>query len=291
MAKQAGRLAGAALMAMVSTGCGITPSTLIAEEPVLDLRTTMLDVLQKLPPPAQPLVVAVYDFPDQTGQYKPSESVTVYSRAVTQGAVAVLVDTLAEAGNGRWFTVLERQNLDNLLQERQLIRANREQFLGPDGQPLKPLGPLLNAGLVIEGAIVGFDSNVLTGGFGARFLGIGGSTEYRRDMVQVHVRAVSTLTGQVLTTVSSAKTIYSVAVQAGVFRYVASDELLEIEGGVTTNEPTHLAVTQAIQKGVYGLILEGAKQDYWSFADEDVEESLIKLYELEKRGAASQEVS
>src|SRR5688572_1838558 len=75
MAKQAGRLAGAALMAMVLTGCGITPSTLIAEEPVLDLRTTMLDVLQKLPPPAQPLVVAVYDFPDQTGQYKPSESV------------------------------------------------------------------------------------------------------------------------------------------------------------------------------------------------------------------------
>ena len=41
------------------------------------------------------------------------------------------------------------------------------------------------------GGIIGYDANILTGGFGANFLGIGGNTEYRRDNVSVYVRAVS----------------------------------------------------------------------------------------------------
>ena len=58
---------------------------------------------------------------------------------------------------GSWFHVLERNRLPDLLQERQIIRANRIEFPAPNGKPMQPLGPLLNAGLILEGGIVGYD--------------------------------------------------------------------------------------------------------------------------------------
>ena len=48
--------------------------------------------------------------------------------------------------------------------------------------------------MILEGGIIGYDSNIETGGRGARTLGIGGQTQYRRDVVIVSLRAVSTLT-------------------------------------------------------------------------------------------------
>lgn len=266
------------------SGCAASDA-LFADEPTLAPGAPSRSSLQALPPPVKRLYVAVYSFRDQTGQNKPNDSFPEYSRALTQGGAAILVNALKEAGGGRWFIVLERENLDALLQERQLIRANREQFLGEDGKPLPPLRGLYNAALIIGGGIVGFDSNVMTGGLGARYLGIGARTEYRRDQVTVYLRMTAVTTGEVLASVVATKTIYSVAVAADVFRFFSSDKLLESEGGLTRNEPRELAVRQAIEKAVHALVLEGATLGFFEFADAEAARPLLDAYRAEKARA------
>ena len=84
--------------------------------------------LRNLPPPNAPVAVAVYGYGDQTGQMKPiaqGPNVQTLSRAVTQGATSILMKALQDAGNGRWFTVVERERLDNLLKERRIIADMR----------------------------------------------------------------------------------------------------------------------------------------------------------------------
>ena len=80
-----------------------------------------------------------------------------------------------------------------------MIRSTRDLYDGEQnvGNILKPL---LFAGLIIEGGIVGFDSNIQTGGQGARYLGIGVSEQYRVDQVTVAMRLVSVQTGEILLT-------------------------------------------------------------------------------------------
>lgn len=279
------RTAAAALAAPLLLGlpaCGTAPARLLAENPTLGVRTAATDELRALPAPARRYDVAVFAFQDQTGQHRPNNSFAEYSFAVTQGGAAILINALKDAGRGQWFYVLERNRLGDLFQERQIIRANRSEGVGPNGQPLPPLGPLRNAGIMVTGGIIGYDANVLTGGFGANFLGIGGNTEYRRDSVAVYLRAVSVLTGEVLVSVTTDKTIYSVGLQGQASRYVGFNRLLQIEGGVTTNEPRQLAVRQAIEKAVHALVVEAAEHGYFKFADEDKGREVIRSY-LETR--------
>ncbi|MBB5695241.1 CsgG/HfaB family protein [Muricoccus pecuniae] len=270
--------AAASLLALAA--CGTTPATILAESATLGARTETVDELRELPAPRQRLDVAVFSFLDQTGQHRPNNNFAEYSFAVTQGGASILINALMEAGrsNTPWFRVVERNRVADLFQERQIIRANRSEHVGPDGRPLPPIGPLRNAGLLITGGIIAYDSNVLTGGLGANFLGIGGNTEYRRDNVSVFLRAVSVLTGEVLASVTTDKTIYSIGLQGGANRYVGFNKLLQIEAGYTTNEPRQLAVRQAIEKAVHALVVEGASKDYWGFADAERGRALIREY-------------
>ncbi|ACA16875.1 Curli production assembly/transport component CsgG [Methylobacterium sp. 4-46] len=231
--------------------------------------------LEALPPPARAIDIAVYSFPDLTGQNKPSDTFAEYSRAVTQGGAAFLVDALRRTGGGRWFRVVERSGLANVLQERQLIRATRQEF---DQDRARPLPPIRFAGLLAEGGILAYDANMVTGGIGARYLGIGGDVKYRRDIVTVGLRIVSVQTGEVLTSATVTKTIYSIALATNTFRYVAVNKLLEVEGGITRNEPTQLAVREAIELAVYATIMEGADKGLWKFLKPDVGRALVKAY-------------
>jgi curli production assembly/transport component CsgG len=239
-----------------------------------------------MPPPPQPVAVAVYGFTDQTGQLKPSDVTQSLSRAVTQGATSILVGALRDAGSGNWFTVVERERLDNLLRERQIIREMRRQYLNESETPANVLPSLLFAGITLEGGIISFDSNTQTGGVGARLLGIGGSTQYRTNTATVYLRAVSVKTGEVLANVITQKSISSIGLSGGVFKFVKYDELLEAEAGVTRNEPTQLAVQGAIERAVYALILEGAKpgpRQLWDFAEPAAGAPWLARYEQDRR--------
>ncbi len=281
---RAGRLALLCL-AVPLAGCAVRPGdrNLPEEAPVLTPASpTALD-LQSLPPPARKLDIAVYSFSDQTGKNEPNDNVAEFSRAVTQGGAGFVVDALQRAGHGRWFTVDERTGLNDLLQERQLVRATRTEF---EGENARPLPPVRFAGLLLEGGILGFDANTTTGGVGANFLGIGADVQYRQDNVIVGMRVVSVQTGEILTSVTTTKTVYSVALDANVYKFVSSDQILQVETGVTRTEPTQLAVRQAIDLAVYATIMQGAQKHIWNFADHAAGRALVDNY-LAREGAAA----
>ena len=267
-----------ALAALLPSGCAVYDGKSWSEpQPVRPTPATQS--LQGLPAPGDSIPVAVYNFSDQTGQFKPTDGVQTLSRAVTQGATSILVKALQESGQGRWFKVIERERLDNLLRERAVIREMRAAYLGETKLNRQALPPLLFAGVILEGGIIGYDTNTKSGGIGARFLGIGGSTKYREDTVTLYLRAVSVKTGEVLLTVSVRKSIASIGLNADAFRYVAFKELLEAEAGVATNEPDALALQQAIEAAVYGLVVEGASRDLWCMATPpDYSENLLRQY-------------
>lgn len=218
---------------------------------------------ETLEAPASQITVAVYAFRDMTGQRKSVQNIASLSSAVTQGADAYLVKSLQEVGGGRWFKVLERGGLDNLIKERQLIRQMRELYQGKEAQPLPPM---LFAGIILEGGIIGYDSNTMSGGSGARLLGIGASTEYRQDEVTISLRAVSVATGEVLTSVNVGKTVYSFQDKAGVLRfYEAGTKSFEMETGSATNESMNKAVQLAIHAAVVEMIREGERKGHWNY--------------------------
>ncbi len=238
--------------------------------------------MQALPEPKEPVVVAVYKFRDQTGQYKPSDMGANWSTAVTQGATSILINSLEESG---WFVPIEREGLANLLNERKIIRSSRANYntqdQGQDQGQLLP--PLLFAGVLLEGGIVSYESNVLTGGAGLRYFGAGASGEYREDRVSIYLRAISTSNGRILKTVHTSKTILSQKLDAGIFRYVSLKRLLEAEVGFTFNEPSGIAVQEAIDKAVHALIIEGLLSNLWEVKEtEDLSTTAIKDYLEEK---------
>lgn len=247
-------------------------------------KTQTQTLLNQLPPPQRPVAIAVYGFTDQTGQFKPSDVGQTLSRAVSQGASSMLVKALQDAGNRNWFTVVEREKLDNLLRERQIIGEMRKRYLGEQDVDPSALPALLFAGVLLEGGVIGYDTNTVTGGAGAAFLGIGARTEYRQDTVTVYLRAVSVRTGEVLANVTASKTIASQAIGASAFKYVAFRELLEAEAGITSNEPDQVALQQAIEKAVYGIVLEGVDLDLWRFNDMAAAQPLLAAYRAERDG-------
>jgi curli production assembly/transport component CsgG len=230
------------------------------EEPIkIEPKKSLIDKLPLLDGP--PMTVAVYGFVDKTGQNKPSERLALFSKAVTQGAETFLIKALKDSKN--WFKVVERVGLDNLIKERQLIRNQREVYEGKDAKPLKPMTV---AGIMIEGGIIGYDSNIRSGGSGARYLGIGASQQYRVDEVVISLRLVSVSSGEILLTNAVSKTIYSAAQNIGVMKFIASGTTsLEVELGSAANEPTTYAVRLAIEQAVYEMIIEGEKKGLWRF--------------------------
>ena len=190
------------------------------------------------------------------------------STAVTQGSYQLLIKALSDAGDGKWFRVVERTSLPSLLQERKLIRSTRQQV---DGEKAESLPPLLFAGAYITGGVVGYDSDIKSGGFGARILGIQANRQYRQDIVTIILRLVNVQTGEVVITTTIEKTIVSTSVGSDIFKYFDTDTMLvEVEAGYARNEPVTFALRKAIEKGVVDLIHEGILKDLWAFEIEEV---------------------
>lgn len=248
------------VIATALSGCATIHMDAGKEEPVaLQPRESLTTKIPELDGPA--ITIAVYGFQDKTGQMKPNDKLAVFSKAVTQGAEVFLIKSLQDSKN--WFKVVERVGLDNLIKERQLIRNQREVYEGKDARPLKPMTV---AGVMIEGGIIGYDSNIRSGGNGARFLGIGGSQQYRVDEIVISMRLISVNSGEVLLSNAVSKTIFSTQHNVGVLRFVdAGTKALELENGQALNEPTTYAVRVAIEQAVYDMIIEGEKKGIWRF--------------------------
>ena len=221
--------------------------TELAELPVLD---------------GEAIYIGVSDFKDLTGQRKQSDNYASFSSAVTQGAEAWLIESLLESGN--WFKVLERGQLDSIMRERAVVQQTREDFTDND----TGLKPMLFAGLLIHGGIIGYDTNYVSGGIGASYLGLGAAEQYRKDVVTVSIRFISTLTSEILLSSTVSKTIYSTSVGSDVFKYVKNEvNPLEIEFGFAKNEMVSVATRAAIDLAIINIVKKGEEKGMWKFVN------------------------
>ena len=251
-------LSGCAIWQKVDQMRGVQPN------PPKVAENTLQKEFDTLPPPAGKKVsVAVYQFVDKTGQRKPTPGVASFSTAVTQGAEVFLIKALQDVGQGQWFDVVERTNIDALTKERLIIRQMREAYEGKDA---KPLMPMQFAGIIMEGGIIGYDSGSESGGAAYRFLGIGPSTQYSKDTVTVSLRAISVNTGKVIAAVHVTKIVYSTADSVAVLKFLNNNtQAFEAETGLTINEPGTLAVKATVEAAVVELIKEGEKKGVWDY--------------------------
>ena len=254
------------LLLGILSGCASTQQkpAIKGAEPFIE-GTTTLEKLREIPDlDNQPqITIAVYEFTDQTGQRKPNPKFSQLSTAVTQGPDVWVISALKAVSNGDWFKVVERKGLANLVKERQLIRSTRELYDG-ETEANNQLKPLVCAGLIVEGGIVGYDSNIASGGVGARYFGIGLSEQYRTDQVTVSLRVVAVQTGEILLSVSATKTIASYSKGGDVFRFLdMSTKALEFESGMATNEPVNYAIRTTIEHAVLQMIYEGVNKKLW----------------------------
>ena len=254
------------LLLGILSGCASTQQkpAIKGAEPFIE-GTTTLEKLREIPDlDNQPqITIAVYEFTDQTGQRKPNPKFSQLSTAVTQGPDVWVISALKAVSNGDWFKVVERKGLANLVKERQLIRSTRELYDG-ETEANNQLKPLVFAGLIVEGGIVGYDSNIASGGVGARYFGIGLSEQYRTDQVTVSLRVVAVQTGEILLSVSATKTIASYSKGGDVFRFLdMSTKALEFESGMATNEPVNYAIRTTIEHAVLQMIYEGVNKKLW----------------------------
>jgi curli production assembly/transport component CsgG len=252
-------------------GCTTSRPAATISPATLSPATQSLRDLTHLPAPAGPISVAVYGLRDQTGQYKPSPD-SSFSTSVTQGAASLLISALRDS---RWFKPVERENLQDLLTERKIIRALEQ----PQDQAQVQLPALRPANMIIEGAIVAYESNVRTGGIGVRYLGVGPSELYRQDQVTVNLRAVDIRTGDIIQSITTTKTIFSIQVDFGIFRFVSLKHLLEVETGVSRNEPVQQCVREAIETALIHMIAQGARDGSWNLKNPaDLNKPLLQGY-------------
>jgi curli production assembly/transport component CsgG len=280
------KLACLSLFLLSMGGCMLGPTAGTAKDPMDEAASLVPPtktglVLDTLPPPKRKLDVSIYNFPDLTGQNKSNDNFAEFSRALTQGGSSILTDVVVKAGGGAWFDVADRADLQPLLQERQIIQNTRTAV---DGDKAQSLPPLRFAGILLDGGVIGYDTNETTGGVGAIYLGVGPSVQYRQDIVTVALRAVSVQTGRVLASVTTTKIVYSIDVAGTGFLFTAVDKLLQADVGFSKNTPPTLAVREGIQLAVYSLIFEGVKNKLWEFKDKAAGEAFMR--ELDKHQKA-----
>jgi len=244
-------------------GSGGIPNVVIKSSSIMDLQN---EELLNIKPAKRKPVIAIYpnSFKDMTGQRKSNGSFALFSTAITQAPEAYLIRALKHASNGEFFQIAERVGLADLTKERQLIRSTRESF-----EEDSRVKPLLLAGLLMQGGVLSIDTNVRSGGTGARYLGIGSSKEYREDLITISLRLVSVSTGEVLIEVLTTKNILSVGLSQDIFRFLdESTRLIEVEGGVSANESTSIALQKAIEDSVLEIIKIGIDKKYWVYKNE-----------------------
>jgi|TARA_B110000240_G_C13497605_1_gene452395 curli production assembly/transport component CsgG len=250
-------------LSFLLSGCVLYSDKSKWSEPVV-ARSPLQATLDNIPElDGEKITIAVYNFLDKTGQRKPNNKFSNLSSAITQGSEVWVINALQKVGKGTWFTVVERVGLDNLVKERQLIRSTREVY---DGKNAPKLKPMLFAGLLLEGGVVGYESNLESGGVGARYFGIGANTEYRVDQVTISMRIIAVQTGEVLLTVATEKRIASYKTGADLFRFLdLGTKALELEAGSAVNEPVNYAVRMAIEAGIVEIIKQGENKKLWKY--------------------------
>jgi curli production assembly/transport component CsgG len=136
----------------------------------------------------------------------------------------------------------------------------------------------------LEGGIIDYNSNVLTGGTGFAILGIGPYTQYTQDQVVISLRLISVQTGEVLTSVTIEKNLLSTMDGATVMKFFNQNtRSFELDTSQSFNEPGNYALRSAIEQGIVELVKSGEKQGLWKYKEKSNE--LVQTTTPSKDGA------
>ena len=254
---------GVLALAGALAGCAQTSSGSLGIAPRVGALTKTGKALAEMPRASRPLNVAVYEFPDLTGQNKPNSLYADYSRAITQGASAIVADALKTAGSGTWFNVVERSNLDSLLRERRLIQ---DTFTVLKKDPKHLVSPLQFAEYIVTGGIVSFDAPISVASTSGSYVGIGGELSQSRNLVTINMRLVRVKDGAVMKSINVSRPIVVQTAGVTANRFLTPSRMLNAEVGFTVAEATQIAVRETIEAGVYELAREGLTLAVWSLA-------------------------
>ncbi len=142
---------------------------------------------------------------------------------------------------------------------------------------------LQNAEYIIEGGIVGYDSDEVTGGGGLRLLNIGGFGEIRKDIVTVNIRLVNVKNGTIVLNRTLSKGIYSQKIQGSSFGYIDIDKILETEIGFSHNEPVFEALNLTIQTAILDIIRQGVTSKIWQYKQATINNNLANTQSAVKQ--------
>ena len=115
--------------------------------------------------------------------------------------------------DSRWFIPLERQAYKTCLTSARLFVRHKKTARLPINNRI-PLQSLTAANIMVEGSIIGYESNVNLAGWGKIFWHRC-DTQYQLDQIAVNLRVVNVSTGEILSSVNTSKTILSYEVQPG----------------------------------------------------------------------------
>jgi curli production assembly/transport component CsgG len=207
--------------------------------------------------------VAVTSFEDLTGARVDGGS----STAVAASGHLLLEFILKNYRDEGHLAIYSRRLLSELINERRLAQQANTSYateavnsLSKATQALmgnakiKPLHDLPDLGPVdflITGAVIGYDKNTRDSGAAAGMVGISNRYQQSEDSVSVLVELINVKTGAMSGIGIASELISSKLFNAGVFKYLEVDKILELEGGGSLNEPKtyalYLALTQAVE--------------------------------------------
>ena len=238
-------------------------------------------ILMSLPPAQHKVNVVLNGFEDKTAQYAQEDNTTGNRKL----GLSMLSRALSDAGNNSWFMLTEHGNSKKPTHGRGNSRGKNGQYAQASEPNASGMNPLLRAGILLDAGIIAHESDARSGGAGAKWLGLRNDSTYRRDKVTVYLRATSIHTAETLLSANTSKTLYSIPLQTGAYRYVSLNHLLKLESGTLSSAPEQLAVKQAIEMAVYSMVIEGAAQKLWGFANTQAGAQTIENYNKIKSSA------
>lgn len=233
-------------------------------QPATGIMTRPGQILADLPPPPKPINVSVYDFQDLTGQNKSSFNANFaeFSRAITQGSSAIVVDALKNAGRGTWFNVGERSYIDSLLRERRLIQ---ETFAVTKRNPRTLIDPLSFAEYLVTGGVVSYDAPIANASVAGGYAGYTGGLSGHKDLVTVNVRLVRVRDGVVVKSINASRPIITLGASASVAR-ILRNSVIDVQASAGLAEATQTAVREAIETAVYEMVRQNVNSGFWTLA-------------------------
>ncbi len=197
--------------------------------------------------------ITVDAIPDKSGKVNSSEGYKI-----TQGVESMAITALAKI---KAIQVVERRNIGAFNTESDLMQKKRigdkKRYKLSNGRYIKykPLlsGKIHSADYYITGAVTEVNYNIYNGGKLVNVSGLEFGSKTVMMNVAMDLRIVNVHTLDVIDSISLQKQFVGKRTKAGLYRFM-DKELVNYDGGSSTDEPLQMGVRSLVERGVAQLV-------------------------------------